>query len=132
MVEHVMNYEQYKNRFNDSMLHEYSMPPGKLQAKWRGMDTYHMDGNGWHSKPIAMIAHGIRTFPMGEFPMREIEYAIVDALINEGGATAWCGDGSSCAVQIVENIWRLAKAEIDLRDRKIELLKECLIDPQPL
>ena len=33
-----------------------------------------------------------------------IDAAILDALVNMGGATAWTGDGSSCAVQIVQNI----------------------------
>ena len=33
-----------------------------------------------------------------------MEAAILDALVNMGGATAWSGDGSSCAVQIIQNI----------------------------
>ena len=53
--------------------------PGELQARWR-------------------FTEGL------VFNYAEVDAALLDAFVNMGGATAWCGDGSSCAVQIVQNI----------------------------
>src|SRR5262245_5856367 len=63
--------------------------PGELQATYRGL--------------------------LGEMPAfdyRICELALLDAFANEGGATVWHGDGSSCAVQIIENLLRKCKEDI--------------------
>src|SRR5882672_10511286 len=99
--------EVFKKQLNET-LKTMGFEPCKLQAKWR--------------------PNGGAPFP-SEFPWRELELALLDALVNEGGATAWSGDGSSCAVQIIHAIWLGARKEIEGRDLKIKVLKELLHEP---
>lgn len=101
--------EECRKKFNEDLKRQFGLEPCKLQAKWRNMP-----------EPIKELPK--------EFPWEEIEAALLDAFINEGSATAWRGDGSSCAVQIVHNMWILAQSEIKKRDQKIELLKEIIRD----
>lgn len=50
-----------------------------------------------------------------------IDAALLDAFVNMGGATAWTGDGSSCAAQIVQNIM---EERDSLREERDALLVE--------
>jgi len=54
----------------------------------------------------------VETLP-AEFNYSECEAAILDAFIRQGGANVWPGDGSSCAVQIVEAVWKRMKTAED-------------------
>ena len=56
------------------------------------------------------LQYAQRTTTDRAWTAEEIEYGILDALVNEGGATAWRGDGSSCAVQLVMHQIALAEA----------------------
>jgi hypothetical protein len=40
------------------------------------------------------------------FNIHEAEAALLDAFTRQGGAHVWSGDGSSCAAQIVEAVWK--------------------------
>ncbi len=58
----------------------------------------------------------IETLPE-KFDHSECEAAILDAFIRQGGATVWAGDGSGCAMQIVEAVWqRMENAENKLKE----------------
>lgn len=63
----------------NSRLAHRSMKPGDLQWKWRTETDLKYD-------------------------YQDVCDALLDALVNMGGATAWNGDGTSCAAQIVQNI----------------------------
>lgn len=67
----------HRERLNTSLA-SHGYKPGDLQHRWRT------------EKNLSPAYPG------------ELDDAILDALVNMGGATAWCGDGSSCAAQIVE------------------------------
>ena len=99
------NHQHYKNQLLETMT-RLGFKPGDLQFKWRTEKNL------------------TRNY-------MEIETAILDALVNMGGATAWSGDGSSCAVQIVQNIMAerdaLKARVVELEQREEELL-ECLND----
>jgi hypothetical protein len=76
--------DYYLNQLAET-LKRLETAPGDLQWKWRTQ-------KGLPNDPI------------------QIDAALLDAFVNMGGATAWSGDGSSCATQIVQNI-------IEERDR---------------
>ena len=65
----------------------FNSTPNDLQWKWRHVDTLPKD-----------------------FNIMEAEAAILDCFISQGGAHVWSGDGSSCAAQIVEAVWRRGEA----------------------
>jgi hypothetical protein len=66
----------------------------------------------------------VETLP-AEFDYQECEAALLDAFIRQGGATVWCGDGSGCAMQIVEAVWKRMKAAED----KVKELQTPKLEP---
>jgi dihydrofolate reductase (trimethoprim resistance protein) len=64
----------------------YGVAPGHLQWRWRNLE----------SLPAT-------------FDANEVASALLDALVEVGGINAWYGDGLSCAVQIVERVWKLGR-----------------------
>jgi hypothetical protein len=90
---------KYQEFYKDQLLqtlHRFGYEPGDLQWKWR-------------------TRKGL------PFDMAEIDAALLDAFVNMGGATAWTGDGSSCAAQIVQNIM---EERDSLREERDALLVE--------
>jgi hypothetical protein len=85
--------EVYRKQLNEKLT-RMGYSPGDLQYRWR-------------------TEKGL------QFDYSEVEAAILDALVNMGGATAWSGDGASCAVQIVQNIIE----ERDALRKELEELK---------
>lgn len=94
------NAEAHKDAHaNECRIHGFKI--GELQAKWRD-------------------AAQIPT----EINWREVESALIDAFASQGG-TVWCGDGSGCAVQIVQTILsrQLATARADERERCAKIVE---------
>ena len=90
-------YDEEKENLRENLA-RLGFKPGELQWKWRN-----------NPPPFPGIPE---KFPGPEHDayiawLDEAGFAILDALVNEGGATAWCGDGSSCAAQIVEMVARM-------------------------
>ena len=93
-------YEHFKTELANTLA-RLGYKPGDLQLKWR-------------------TEHGLN------YDYTEVETALLDALVNMGGATAWSGDGASCAAQIVQNVLaerdqaldRVRALEAELADEK--------------
>jgi hypothetical protein len=64
----------------------------------------------------------VETLPQ-EFDYEECETALLDAFIRQGGARVWAGDGSSCATQIVEAVWKRMKIAED-KVKELQAKKE--------
>lgn len=96
------SYDDCKKNLHE-ILSDLGLEPGALQWKWRNTPP-----------PFPGVPE---KFPGPEHDaymkwLREAELSILDALMNCGGATAWCGDGSSCAAQILEAVVLSVSKEI--------------------
>jgi hypothetical protein len=80
-VKEAQTLSSHKQQLNERLA-QLGYAPGELQYKWRTQKDL-------------------------KFDMTEVDLAILDALVNMGGATAWSGDGSSCAAQIVQHVMEL-------------------------
>ena len=65
-----------------------------------------------HENQLQWKWRNVETLPE-EFDYMECEAAILDAFIRQGGANVWSGDGSACATQIVEAVWKRMKIAED-------------------
>lgn len=59
------------------------------------------------------------------FPYPEVDASLIDAFLR-GGATVWCGDGSSTATQLVKAVWEAFRDDAERYKviKDIGLLKE--------
>ena len=96
-------YDELRKQ-NTERCARYGLKPGELQARWRGL------GPG---APISVVNSPAFT--------QEAEHAILDALVEQGGVSAWSGDGTSCVAQIVRNIAEQAE------QRQAEAFKSLLL-----
>jgi hypothetical protein len=78
--------------------------PGLLQWKWRGFDP---------KNPMPQYDPVIHSY--------EMETAIIDALVFQGGIDAWPGDGVSCVKQIVDAVAIQAREE---SKRRLEISRK--------